>query len=579
MSKTYESCHYGISGLFLFAKKAGVVSCNRILRLLPGEIFQEQRESERLEKMKITIFRKWLFEEIAVVTVVLLVGWGLVDAAVQEESGVNRMIIYTDKGTEQISRNIYGHFSEHLGGCIYDGFWVGEDSPIPNTRGIRNDVVEALRKIRIPVLRWPGGCFADEYHWKEGIGPRDKRPTMINTHWGMVTETNAFGTHEFLDLCEQLGCEAYVAGNVGSGTVEEMQDWVEYMTFDGDSEMANLRRMNGRDKPWRVKYFGVGNENWGCGGNMSPGSYADLYNRFQTYVRSYSGNRIVKIACGPGSENYPWIRTVMERARRNMDAISLHHYVRGTGNWTRKGSATKFDEAEWFALMKNTLTIYPLLENNIEIMDRFDPRGRIGLFLDEWGTWWDAEPGTNPSFLYQQNTIRDAVSTGIFLNAFNKHCYRVRMANIAQTINVLQAMILTKGEKMIVTPTYHVFEMYKVHHDATLLPIELECSDYRFGNDSVSALNVSASKDNSGRIHISLCNLDPGNTAEVVCVLESAEPKEISGRVLTAEAMTAHNTFENPQVVKPATFNNFKLEGNILTTTLPTKSVVVLEIE
>jgi len=569
----------GISGLFLFDKKTGVVSWNRILRLLPGEIFQERRESERTEKMKLTMFRKRLSEKVTIVTVVLLVGCGLADAAVKEESGVNRMIIYTDKGKETISRNIYGHFSEHLGRCIYGGFWVGEDSPIPNTRGIRNDVVEALRKIRIPVLRWPGGCFADEYHWKEGVGPRDKRPTMINTHWGMVTETNAFGTHEFLDLCEQLGCEAYVAGNVGSGTAEETQDWVEYMTFDGDSEMANLRRMNGRDKPWRVKYFGVGNENWGCGGNMSPSSYADLYNRFQTYVRSYSGNRIVKVACGPGSENYPWMRTVMERAHRNMGAISLHHYVRGSGNWTRKGSATKFDEAEWFALMKNTLTIYPLLENNIEIMNRFDPRGRIGLFVDEWGTWWDVEPGTNPDFLYQQNTLRDAVSAGIFLNAFNKHCRRVKMANIAQTINVLQAMILTKDEKMILTPTYHVFEMYKVHHDATLLPIELECSDYTFGNDSIPALNVSASKNDSGSIHMSLCNLDPGNTAEVHCALEGAEPKEISGRVLTAKAMTAHNTFENPQVVKPTIFNNFKLEGNILTTTLPTKSVVVLEIE
>jgi len=247
----------------------------------------------------------------------------------QQSSGVNRLVIHADKGKETISRNIYGHFSEHLGRCIYEGFWVGEDSPIPNTRGIRNDVVDALKKIQIPVLRWPGGCFADEYHWKEGIGPRESRPAMLNTHWGMVKETNAFGTHEFLDLCEQLGCDAYIAGNVGSGTVEEMQDWVEYMTFNGDSKMANLRRANGRDKPWRVRYFGVGNENWGCGGNMTPEYYADLYNRFQTYVRNYSGNRIIKVACGPGSENYHWIRTVLERSHRGMDAISLHHYVRG----------------------------------------------------------------------------------------------------------------------------------------------------------------------------------------------------------------------------------------------------------
>jgi len=496
-----------------------------------------------------------------------------------EAQEVSMVVVHADGNAGIINKNIYGHFSEHLGRCIYEGFWVGEDSAIPNTRGIRNDVVEALRKIKIPVLRWPGGCFADEYHWKEGIGPRDKRPSMINTHWGMVKETNAFGTHEFLDLCEQLGCDAYIAGNVGSGTVEEMQDWVEYMTFDGDSEMADLRRANGRDKPWRVKYFGVGNENWGCGGNMTPEYYADLYNRFQTYVRSYSGNRIVKVACGPGSENYHWMNVVAERTRRRTNAISLHHYVRGTGNWTRKGSATRFDESEWFALMKNTLTIYPLLKGNIEILDRVDPRGRIGLFVDEWGTWWDAEPGTNPAFLYQQNTLRDAVSAGIFLNAFNKHCKRVRMANIAQTNNVLQAMILTNGEKMIVTPTYHVFEMYKVHQDATSLPIDLQCKNYRFGNEMIPALDFSASEDNSGRIHISICNLDPKKPAPIACRIEGVNPRSVSGRVLTAKAMNVHNTFENPQYVKPTVFKDFRLEDDVMTATLPAKSVTVLEIK
>ncbi len=502
-----------------------------------------------------------------------------VDNAGQGESDINKLVIHTGKGRETINRNIYGHFSEHLGRCIYDGLWVGEDSEIPNTRGIRNDVVEALKQIKIPVLRWPGGCFADEYHWKDGIGPRQQRPAMINTHWGRVKETNAFGTHEFLDLCEQLGCEAYVAGNVGSGTVEEMQDWVEYMTSDADSEMANLRRFNGRDKPWRVKYFGVGNENWGCGGNMSPEYYADLYNRFQTYVRSYSGNRIVKVACGPGSENYPWMTTVMERSHSRMNAISLHHYVRGTGNWTKKGSATQFDESEWFALMKNTLTINPLLKGNIEIMDRFDPRGRIGLFVDEWGTWWDTESGTNPSFLYQQNTLRDAVSAGIFLNAFNNHCNRVKMANIAQTVNVLQAMILTEEEKLVLTPTYHVFEMYTVHHDATMLPVELNCGDYRFGDEKIPAIDVSASKDNSGKIHITLCNLNPNESAELVCELEGVKPLSITGRALTADTMNAHNTFDNPETVRPTAFDKFDFEGSILTVTLPPKSVVLLGIK
>lgn len=505
--------------------------------------------------------------------------WLVSQRPVNAEPVVNNLVIHADAGKETISRNIYGHFAEHLGRCIYEGFWVGKDSSIPNTRGIRNDVVEALKALQIPVLRWPGGCFADEYHWREGIGPAQQRPRMLNTHWGMVTETNAFGTHEFLDLCEQLGCDAYIAGNVGSGTVEEMQDWVEYMTFDGDSQMANLRRANGRDKPWRVMFFGIGNENWGCGGNMTPEYYADLFNRFQTYVRSYSGNRIVKVACGPGSENYPWMRTVMERCSRRMDAISLHHYVRGSGNWSRKGSATQFDEKEWFALMKNTLTINPLLEGNIEIMDHVDPRGRISLFVDEWGTWWDAEPGTNPSFLYQQNTLRDAVSAGIFLNAFNEHCRRVKMANIAQTNNVLQAMILTNGDKMILTPTYHVFEMYKVHQDATLLPVELQCGDYQFGNEQVPVINLSASKDKSGTVHLSICNLDPKSSQQLQCRIEGLEPKRVSGRVLTAEAMTAHNTFENPQEVKPTAFDAFSLKGEMLTVTLPSKSVVVLEVQ
>lgn len=432
--------------------------------------------------------------------------------------------------------------------------------------------------MKIPVLRWPGGCFADEYHWKEGIGPRDKRPKMVNTHWGMVTDTNAFGTHEFLDLCEMLGCEAYIAGNVGSGTPEEMQDWVEYMNFEGDSEMTELRRKNGRDKPWRIKYFGVGNENWGCGGRMTPEYYADVYRRFQNYVDEYPGSPIVKIACGPNKKNTTWMEVLMKNASSEMDAISLHYYVR-SGSGSNKGKATRFNENELFILMDRSLKIRDILKVHIEIMNRYDPSKRIGLYVDEWGTWWDAEQGTNPSFLYQQNTLRDAISAGIFLNEFNLHCDRVRMANIAQTINVLQAMILTDGPDMILTPTYHVFEMYKIHQGATLLPSNLKCQAYKLDGNEIPALNCSVSQNESNTIQISVCNINPNESAKLTCQLEGFKVQRVTVRVLTADDMTAHNTFDNPQAIKPVAFNEFEMDNGNLIATLPAKSVVVFEVK
>jgi len=498
---------------------------------------------------------------------------------VSGQTGTATLTVHADQPGPQISRNIYGHFSEHLGRCIYEGIWVGEDSPIPNTRGIRNDVVAALRKIKVPVLRWPGGCFADEYHWKDGIGPREKRPSIYNSHWGGVVENNHFGTHEFMDLCEQLGCDAYICGNVGSGTVQEMMEWVEYLTSDAESPMANLRRANGREKAWKVGYFGIGNESWGCGGNTAPEYYADNFRRYNTFVKDYDRqNRIYRIACGANAADYNWTEVLMKNVGRRMNGLSLHYYTLPTGNWRDKGSATDFAEAEWHSTLRRCLEMDELISRHGAIMDAADPQARVGLIVDEWGTWYNVEPGTNPGFLYQQNSLRDALVAGITLNVFNQHADRVRMANIAQTINVLQAMILTDKEKMIVTPTYHVFEMYAVHQDATLLPVGLDCPEYTLGDSKVPCLSASASKDQAGAVHVTLCNLNPNEAAEVKATLPGFKPGKISGSVLTAAAINAHNTFERPEAVKPVAFGGARIAADGFAATLPAKSVVVLEL-
>ncbi|WP_150275201.1 alpha-N-arabinofuranosidase [Paenibacillus tepidiphilus] len=491
-----------------------------------------------------------------------------------------RAVLNADIRKGKIDRNIYGHFSEHLGRCIYEGIWVGEDSPIPNTKGIRNDVVEALKEIKIPVLRWPGGCFADEYHWKDGIGPREGRKRMVNTHWGGVVENNHFGTHEFMELCALLECEPYINGNVGSGTVQEMSEWVEYLTFDGVSPMAELRRENGREEAWAVKYFGVGNENWGCGGNMRPEYYADLYRRYQTYVRNYGDNKIHRIACGANSDDYNWTEVLMREAGRFMDALTLHYYTLPLPGWEIKGAATGFAPAEWFSTLEKALRMDELITRHSTIMDKYDPDKRVGLIVDEWGTWYDVEPGTNPGFLYQQNSIRDALVAGLTFNIFHKHSDRVRMANIAQTVNVLQAVILTEGEKLLLTPTYHVFNMYKVHQDAELLELKVDCGNYSFDGREIPEISASASVTAEGVIHVSLCNLNHIAAATLPLELRGlGGMAEVTGTVLAGDAIDAHNTFSQPENVAPKAFTDFSLEGDTLTAVLPPMSVTVLEIK
>jgi len=507
---------------------------------------------------------------------VLALAWA---ASVQADEAPCQLTVHADKPGPVINRNIYGQFAEHLGHGIYGGIWVGEDSPIPNTRGMRNDVIAALRNLRVPVVRWPGGCFADEYHWKDGIGPRSSRPSMINTHWGGVVENNAFGTHEFLDFCELIGAEPYITGNLGSGTVQEMQEWVEYMTSDADSPMADLRRKNGRNEPWKIKYFAIGNENWGCGGDMRPEYYADEFRRYNIFIKNFSGNQIARIACGSSSDDYAWTDTVMKIAGKRANGLSLHYYTVKDDNWKKKGSATEFGESEWFAMLSQTLKMEELVTRHSEIMDRYDPARKVGLMVDEWGAWYDVEPGTNPGFLYQQNSLRDALLAGINLNIFHEHAERVQMSNIAQMVNVLQSMILTDGPKMVLTPTYHVFAMYNVHQGARLLPTDLAGPEYRFGGKAMPAISVSASSDVQGRIHISLCNADPHEPVTVACRLAGANPTKVSGTVLTANQISAHNTFSSPGEISPVPFTDFSRDGNGLTVHLPSKSVTVLEVD
>lgn len=492
-----------------------------------------------------------------------------------------------------IDKNIYGHFAEHLGRCIYDGIFVGKDSPIPNIDGMRKDIIDALKRIKIPVLRWPGGCFADEYHWKDGIGPQSERKRMINTHWGGVVEDNSFGTHEFFRLCELLETEPYVCGNVGSGTIQEMSEWVEYMNFAGESPMSTLRAKNGREKPFGLKYFGVGNENWGCGGRMRAEHYADLYRNYATYARDYPGAKLFRVAAGPRGSNYHWTEVLMREAAEFMDGIGLHHYTRvgdkvvvkkkpdGNEIYLRdesrsRGSATQFDEKDWFGIMKAAWFTNELVEKHSAIMDKYDPDKKVALIIDEWGTWYDNEPGTNPGFLYQQNTLRDAVSAAISFNIFNNHADRVRMTNIAQTINVLQAVVLTRGEQMVLTPTFYAFEMYNCHHDAALIHTKVDAKAYSFNGEDIPGIHASASQDAQGRVNVSLANPNPNQAVQAYIALNDYAASRVSASIITAEKMNDFNDFGRKPRVFLKGWDEVGLQNGQAVVTLPPMSVVTV---
>ena len=485
-----------------------------------------------------------------------------------------KVAIHESENGPVIPKEIYGQFSEHLGRCIYDGIWVGPDSAIPNVDGYRKDVLEALKALKVPVLRWPGGCFADEYHWQDGIGPRESRPRMINSNWGGTVEDNSFGTHEFLNLCELLGTEPYISGNVGSGSVEELAKWVEYMTAKGGT-MADKRAANGRTEPWKVKYIGIGNESWGCGGNMTPEYYSDLYRRYSTYCRDYDGNRLYKVASGASDYDYNWTRVLMAQVGNRADAVSLHYYT--ITDWNHKGSATDFTDGEYYDIIAKSLEIEEVLRNHEVIMDTFDPERKIDLLLDEWGTWFDVEPGTNPGHLFQQNTMRDALVAALSLNIFNKHTARLKMANIAQIVNVLQSMILTQGDRMLLTPTYHVFRMFQGHQDAVAVPVEFVCDTLQAPSGRLyPTLSVSASRMKDGRLLVTVVNPCLDKAQSISLALDAYRPGKVEGEILYAPDVRAHNTFERPRQVVPKNFDGLRVSGSTVSLTVPPASIVAV---
>ncbi|MBT0671364.1 alpha-N-arabinofuranosidase [Novosphingobium profundi] len=494
--------------------------------------------------------------------------------------------IHADTPGPVYDKDIFTQFAEHLGEGIYGGLWVGKDSAIPNTNGFRNDVVGALRDLSVPVIRWPGGCFADEYHWREGIGDPKNRPVKVNTHWGGVTEPNAVGTHEFFELIRQVGAEAYVAGNVGDGSPREMAEWVEYMTAPAGS-LADERAANGHKEPWHVKYFGIGNELWGCGGQMRAEYAADVTRRYSTFVKTPApdlmngkvDNKLLKVAAGANVEDYNWTETMMRIAAPTLDGLSLHYYVHPAGGWPPRAEPVNFDESGWADALHEAWRMDELITKHSAIMDKYDPKKRMFLAVDEWGAWYKQDPGTHPGFLRQQNTMRDALIAAINLDIFAKHADRVRLTAIAQMVNVLQAMILTQDDKMVLTPTYWVFHMYKPWQDATVLPIDIKTPTYTVGKYTLPAVSGSAVKGKDGKIHVSLSNADATKANTVTITLDGAKEGKVSGTILTAPAINSHNTFAAPNVVKPAAFNGAKLKGSTLTVTLPAKSVVVLDLQ
>jgi alpha-L-arabinofuranosidase len=487
----------------------------------------------------------------------------------------------------KIDRNIFGQFAEHLGHGVYEGIWVGPDSTIPNTRGIRNDVVNALKAIRVPNVRWPGGCFADEYHWRNGIG--SPRTVTLNPNWGGVIEPNSFGTHEFMDFLDQIGAEAYVSVNVGSGTPREAAEWLEYLTTAQPTTLARERAANGRPGPYRIGFLGIGNESWDCGGNMTPEYYLSQLRIYSRFVRNFNPQQqdkqqMLKIAVGPSGDEprwTEWTEAVMKAYQHHtwswdINGLSMHSYT--VGQWPPSFASENFGETEYSQVLKLTLAMDDLISKHSAIMDKYDPEKKVALVVDEWGTWYAPSPGSNPGFLVQQNSLRDAILAALNLNIFARHADRVRMANIAQMVNVLQAMILTDKEKMVLTPTYYVFKMYASFQDSTFVPIAFDSGTYRHGDITLPHVDAIAAKDAAGKLWLAITNLDPNQSIEVQANLAGMTAKSATGEMLTAPKVDSVNTFETLNTVVPKPVSA-KVQGGKLALKLESKSVTVISIE
>ncbi len=508
------------------------------------------------------------------------------------ENGFTRVQLNTADAGAVINKNIYGQFAEHLGRLFYDGLWVGHDSDIPNTRGWRTDVLEALQKLAVPVLRWPGGCFSDEYRWRDGIGAAEDRPVRVNTLWGGVEESNQVGTHEYFDLVELLGAEAYVNCNMGTGSPREMAEWLEYMTSHSKSDLAELRRSNGRDQPFRLHHFGIGNETWGAGGFMRPEYYCDRYKHWSTMARVPWDVPTKFVASGghgaDGEAVTEWTDYLTKNIQPNflckLDAISFHYYShpkKKDNSLTLEdlGKATAFPEDEWISTLQAALKMEEFLAANRAVLEENDPEGHVGLYVDEWGTWYDSEEGSQPGFLYQQNSLRDALVAAVTFNIFHRYADRVQMANIAQLVNVLQAMILTEGDRMLLTPTYHAFRMYVPFQGATHVPLFVVGStDYVCEDRAIPAISASAARTETGELFVSLVNTHPHLEQAIEVAGPDSPLTSARGELLTAEQMDAHNTFDQPANVVPVSYEADATDAGLLLT-VPAKSVLVVKVD